>query len=64
VAKTNRLGALAAVAAATLTAVGLLVLMLLAEVKPAQATFPGKNGKIAYEGWDGHDFEIFTIDPG
>jgi TolB protein len=64
-AKTNRLGALAAVGAATLVAVGLLVLvMLVLELRPAEATFPGQNGKIAYVGWDGHDREIYTIDPG
>jgi hypothetical protein len=48
VAKTNRLGALAA-AVGMLAAVGLLVLMLVViEAGPAEATFPGKNGKIAY----------------
>jgi len=64
VAKTNRFGALAAVARATLVAVGLVVLiMLVVEVQPAEAAFPGKNGKMAYSGWDGHDQEIYTIDP-
>lgn len=38
VAKTNRFGVLAAV--------GLVVLMVVVEVRPAEATFPGKNGKI------------------
>jgi len=53
------------VAGAALAAVGVLVLMLLAvEARPAEATFPGKNGKIAFTGWDGHDREIYTIDPG
>jgi hypothetical protein len=37
VAKTNRFGVLAAL--------GLVVLMVV-EVRPAEATFPGKNGKI------------------
>ena len=65
-AKTNHLGALAAAVGATLVAVGLLVLMMLlvVDVQPAEAAFPGKNGKIAYSGSDGNDFEIFTIDPG
>jgi hypothetical protein len=65
VAKTNHLGALAA-AAGALVAVGLLMLMLLlvVEAGPAGATFPGKNGKIAYSGYDGTDFEIYTIKPG
>jgi hypothetical protein len=45
-ARTNHLGTLAAVAVgAALTAVGLVVLMVV-EVCPAEATFPGKNGKI------------------
>jgi hypothetical protein len=61
VAHTNRFGALAAVAGA-LVAVGLLALVLLVvEVRPAEATFPGQNGRIAYRGWDGHDREIYTI---
>jgi hypothetical protein len=52
VAKTNHLRALAA-AAGMLVAGGLLVLMMLVvEARPAEATFPGpngKNGKIVYE---------------
>jgi hypothetical protein len=64
VAKTNHLGALAA-AVGMLAAVGSLVLMLVViEARPAEATFPGKNGKIAYQGFDGHDTEIYTIDRG
>ena len=35
--------------------------MLVFEVKPAEAAFPGKNGKRAYEGSDG---VIYTIRPG
>jgi Tol biopolymer transport system component len=63
-AKTNHLEALAA-AAGALAAVGLLVLiMLVVEARPAGATFPGKNGKIAYHGSDGNDFEIYTIKAG
>ncbi len=37
---------------------------LLNAAKPAEATFPGKNGKIAYMDSDGHDREIYTISPG
>jgi len=29
----------------------------------AEATFPGKNGRIAYQGYDGNDLEIYTINP-
>src|SRR3712207_8009281 len=86
--KTNPLGALAATAG-TLVAVGLLMLvMVVVEVRPAEATFPGKHNvgggggsfnvtdnttndytpsyspsgkKIAYEGSDGQDKEIYII---
>jgi Tol biopolymer transport system component len=55
----NHLGALAAVVG-LLAAVGVLVLMLvLSEAGPAEATFPGKNGKIAYETID----VIYTSNP-
>jgi Tol biopolymer transport system component len=58
-AKTNHLGALAAGAGA-LVAVGLLMLMLVVvEARPAGATFPGKNGKIAFE----RGYELYTINP-
>ena len=62
--KTNHVGTLAP-AAGALVAAGLLVLMLLVvvEARPAEATFPGKNGKIAYSSWDGQDYEIYTIKP-
>jgi hypothetical protein len=47
-AKTNHFGALAA-AAGTLVAVGLVVLMMVVvEAGPAEAAFPGKNGRIAF----------------
>jgi hypothetical protein len=61
-AKTNHWGALAA-AAGTLVAVGMLLLIMLVvvEARPAEATFPGKPGKIAYQGSDGTDDEIYTI---
>ena len=29
----------------------------------AEATFPGKNGRIAYSGYDGNDYEIYTMNP-
>ena len=62
-AKTNHLGALAA--AGTLVAVGLVVLILVVvEASPAEATFPANPGKIAYSGYDGQDFEIYTINSG
>jgi predicted heme/steroid binding protein len=35
----------------------------LALPREAEATFPGKNGKIAYQAFDGHDYEIYTINP-
>jgi hypothetical protein len=64
-AKTNHWGALAP-AAGTLVAVGLLVLiMVVVEASPAEATFPGNPGKkIAYSGYDGQHFEIYSINPG
>ena len=62
--KTNQWGALAA-AAGTLAAVGLLLLiMVVVEAGPAEATFPGKPAKIAYQGSDGQDAEIYTIKSG
>jgi Tol biopolymer transport system component len=39
-----------------------LVVVLYAQ--PAEATFPGKPGKIAHQGYDGNDSEIYTIKPG
>ena len=51
--------ALLAVAAA-----GLLVAVALVDIyaQPAEANYPGKNGKIYYSGWDGSDLEIYTAD--
>jgi len=61
VAKTKYVGVSAA-AAGALVAVGLLTLMMVAvEVRPAEAAFPGQNGKIAYTHWGGYDYEIYTI---
>jgi hypothetical protein len=62
--KTNHLGALAA-ASGTLVVVGLVVLiMVVVEASPAEATFPANPGKIAYSAHHGQDFEIYTINPG
>src|SRR5688500_2746343 len=36
---------------------------LLAGSQKAEATFPGKNGRIAYATYDGNDYEIYTINP-
>ena len=54
-ARTNHIGAMAA-AAGTLVALGLVVLIMLVvvEADPAEATFPGKNGRIAFV----RDFEL------
>jgi len=63
VAKSNHWGALGA-AVGTLVAVALLLtIMVLVEARPAEATFPGKPGKIAYSGDAGPnaDYEIYTI---
>ena len=67
--KTNCWVALAAGAGA-LVAVGLLmVVLMLVEMQPAEATFPGQNGKIAYASSDilpygsTTDTEIYTINP-
>jgi Tol biopolymer transport system component len=64
-AKATRWGPLAA-AAGTFVAVGLLLIMVLVvvESRPAEATFAGKPGKIAYQGYDGQDYEIYTINSG
>jgi hypothetical protein len=37
--------------------------VLLMVPQEAEATFPGKPGKIAYSGFEGNDTEIYTIDP-
>jgi hypothetical protein len=63
-AKTIHRGTLAA--AGTLVSVGLLLLIVLVvvEARPAEATFPGKSGKISYSGDDGQDYELYTINSG
>jgi hypothetical protein len=50
-------------AAGVLVAVVLLLLMIAVQAQPAEATFPGLPGKIAYTNSDGTDTEIFTINP-
>ena len=59
-AKTNHWGALT-VAAGTLVAVGLVLLIMLVvvEARPAEATFPGKDGRIAYDA----NGVIYTVHP-
>ena len=37
---------------------------LLHAVESAEATFAGQNGNIAYMGFDGNDYEIYTINVG
>lgn len=44
-------------------AVTIAALALLVCVATAQATFPGRNGKIAFSGNGDGDYELFTIDP-
>ena len=44
--------------AAALAAVGVLGLV---EVLPAEATFPGKNGEIAFQSDRGGSYEIYTM---
>jgi hypothetical protein len=58
-----RAALLTAAAAGLLAAVGLLVILY---AQPAEATFPGKPGKIAYEGLDAPngDYELYKINAG
>jgi len=58
VAKSNHLGALATAVVATLVAAGVLGLV---KLLPAEATFPGKNGKIAFQSDRGGSYEIYTM---
>jgi hypothetical protein len=39
-------------------------MLVVIEARPAGATFPGKPGKIAYDGSGATDSEIYTISPG
>src|SRR5215216_4922157 len=51
----------ALIVAAVVLACAVVVLVV---SEKAEATFPGKNGKIVYAGWNrGEDFEIYTIKP-
>jgi Tol biopolymer transport system component len=62
--KSSKFVALVA-AAGVLAAAGLLVLIvLLVQEQSAEATSPGKPGKIAYSAYDGTNVAIYTIDPG
>src|SRR5215211_2194188 len=45
--------------AATVAAACAVALSAVSE--KAEATFPGKNARIAYSGYDGNDYEIYTI---
>jgi WD40-like Beta Propeller Repeat len=56
-----RAGLLAVAVAGLLAAVGVFMVVLYAQ--PAEANFPGKPGKIAFAGYDGQDYEIYTINP-
>ena len=57
--RTLYLPVMIAVAVAVACAVALSALS-----EKAEATFPGKNGRIVYAGWNrGEDFEIYTINP-
>ena len=58
--RTNRLEALMVVAAAALA----LCLLALISVQPAQAAFPGNNGKIAFQSNRSGPLEIHTITDG
>ena len=51
---------LAAAAAGLLAAVGLLAVLY---AQPAEANYPGTPGKIYYSGYDGNDYEIYSINP-
>jgi Ca2+-binding RTX toxin-like protein len=53
--------ALLSIMLAVLMAAGLLVAGLLASVKPAQATFPGDNGRIAFTSDRGGAFQIYSV---
>ena len=57
-AKSNHLVALATAVAGALAAV---VVLGLVEVRSAEATVPGKNGKIAFQSDRGGSYEIYTM---
>ena len=58
--RTNLLKVMLVVVAAMLAA---FLLVLVGTAKPAGATFPGQNGKIAYVGCDFPVCDIYTINP-
>jgi Tol biopolymer transport system component len=37
--------------------------LLLLQVGSASATFPGANGKIAFNGFDGADYDVYSVNP-
>ena len=37
--------------------------MVVLYAQPAEANYPGKPGKIVFSGYDGTDYEIYTINP-
>jgi Tol biopolymer transport system component len=53
--------ALRTIMLAVALAAGLLAAGLLALVEPAQATFPGDNGRIAFSSNRGADFQIYSV---
>jgi len=57
-ARTGHFGALATALAAVLAGT---LLVVISAAGPAEATFPGTNGRIAYQGEDGGDYEIFSV---
>src|SRR5919107_1180138 len=58
----NCFAGLAAAGLATLVAVGLVVsTMLVADVQPAKAAFPGQNGKIAFSSNRSGNVDIWTV---
>ena len=59
--RANHLRVLAALALAAAPAASLLILV--AVTKPAQAAFPGKNGKIAFVKENFRGSGIFTMNP-
>jgi hypothetical protein len=48
---------------AVVLVVAVCAVALLVVPQKAEANYPGKPGKIAYAGFDGHDDEIYTINP-
>jgi WD40-like Beta Propeller Repeat len=60
--KTKPSGVLAAAGGALVAVGSLMVMLMVVEARPAEATFPGPNGKIAYMVLN--DSGIYTINPG